>query len=413
MWQWRSFAFWTGVILLIILATVLYQPAAAKTGSLLVWMNNRIYIMDIDTLTLERIGVATPDEQVSPSPGCFGTVDGPCWVVANERVYRIDFGVGVSSVTESRLPVDESVLWYYDTPVSWSPDGQHFAYTVTDKATKQPQLRVLNISTGSEKINAPNVDPSIAVAWSDACVDGLNASGCELGYKMLPSAEEGKTLPSLIGFAPATGEVRRWNVSPEEIFKLRWGPDGVLQYSRPKRNFFSAEDHMPVFQIPDGSQLANTSPNSSFTVYYQPFTLSDCQAEECMHLGVWLSQPVDQADQTKPGLIYNVDLAKQVGGLNFVPIWSPNGDTFVFVQDGKLIHYDIQEQEATIWYERLMGKFRSLPVFSPNGEGIAFVDNQGQGFSDYRLVVVNPGFKPVEHIVETEEGFKILAWLPN
>ena len=132
-----------------------------------------------------------------------------------------------------------------------------------------------------------------------------------------------------------------------------------------------------------------------------------------MHLGVWLSQPAAKADETSPRLIYNIELAKQVGGLNFVPVWSPNGDTFVFVQDGKLIHYDTEKQEAAIWYEPLMGKFRSLPVFSPNGGGVAFVDNQGQGFSDYRLVVVNPGFEPVEHIVETEDGFKILAWLPN
>ncbi len=412
MWQWRSFALWTGAILLIIFATVLYQPAAAKTGSLLVWMNNRIYIMDIDTLTLERVGVAAANEQITPSPGCFGETNTPCWVVTSERVYQIDFGAGVSSVKESRLPLDENTKWHYDAPVSWSPDGQHFAYTVTDKATKQPQLRVVNMSTGSQKITAPGVDPSVAVAWTDACADGLNASGCEMGYKMLPSGEE--TLPSLVGFTPKTQEVRRWNLSPEKIFELRWGPDGVLQYSRPKRHFFSAKDHAPVFQIPDGSKLANSSPNSNFVVFYQPFTLSDCQdADSCMHLGVWISQPVEQSDETKPRLIYNVELAKQTGGLNFVPVWSPDGNTFVFVQDGKLIHYDTQEQEATIWYEPLTGKFRSLPVFSPNGDGVAFVDNQGQGFSDYRLVVVNPGYKPVEHIVETEDGFRILAWLPN
>ena len=412
MWQWRSFAIWTGAILLIILATVLYRPAAAKTGSLLVWMNNRIYIMDIDTLSLERVGVAVADEQISPSPGCIGQINLPCWVVANERVYRIDLGVGVSTVSESRLPLDESVFWHYDTPVSWSPDGQHFAYTVTDKATKQPELRVYNMSTGSQKITAPNVDPSVAVTWTDACADGLNATGCELGYKMLP--EEGETLPSLVGFAPGSGEVRRWNVSPEEIFELRWGPDGVLQYSRPKRQFIGAEDHTPVFEIPEGSKLANSSPDSDFVVFYQPFTLSDCEdTEACMHLGVWVSQQLEQSDESKPRLIYSINLDKQVGGLNFVPVWSPGAETFVFVQDGKLIHYDLQEQEAAIWYESLMGKFRSLPVFSPNGDGVAFVDNQGQGFSDYRLVVVNPGYKPVEHIVETEDGFRILAWLPN
>jgi hypothetical protein len=40
------------------------------------------------------------------------------------------------------------------------------------------------------------------------------------------------------------------------------------------------------------------------------------------------------------------------------------------------------------------------------------VDNQGQGYSEYRLVVVNPKLQLVEHIIETDTGFRLLAWLP-
>jgi hypothetical protein len=78
-----------------------------------------------------------------------------------------------------------------------------------------------------------------------------------------------------------------------------------------------------------------------------------------------------------------------------------------------LIHYSLEQQEATIWYKSLTGKLRSVPVFSPNEEAVAFVDNQGQGFSEYRLIVVNPKLQPVEHIIDTKSGFRILAWLPN
>jgi Tol biopolymer transport system component len=114
-------------------------------------------------------------------------------------------------------------------------------------------------------------------------------------------------------------------------------------------------------------------------------------------------------------LIYSSDLAepRQHGLLNFVPVWSPFGNAFVFIQDGQLIYYDLLQQEANIWYKPLRGKLRSLPVFSPNEEAVAFVDNQGQGYSEYRLLVINPRLQPIEHIIETKEGFRVLAWLPN
>jgi len=101
-----------------------------------------------------------------------------------------------------------------------------------------------------------------------------------------------KTQPVLIGYTPATGEVRRWDISPEPIFKLRWSPNDTLLYSRPKRHFINAETYAPAYNIPAGGQLANMSPDARYTVYYQPFTLENCQAqdaeENCLHLGVWL-----------------------------------------------------------------------------------------------------------------------------
>ena len=409
---WRNFLFWTGAILLIVLATVFYQPAAAKTGSLLVWTRDRVYVMDIDTLNLERVGPATAQESITPSPGCLGQTTGPCWVVVSERLYTVT--AGASDSAQARLPIGDGYRWI-DSAVSWSPDGLHLAYTVADRQSNQTELRVYNPATQEVKIKAANVDPTMAVAWTGACAEGLNAAGCKLGYKQKPNQAENEIFPWLIGFEPATGAVEKWPLSTEEIFELRWSPDDVLLYSQPKRFFRSSVDHAPAYHIPPGSQLANMSPDARYTLYYQPFRLKDCQPEndqdDCLHLGVWLI-PAQELDPDKE-LIYSAKLGEQDQGLNFIPIWSPKDDAFVFFQEGQLIYYDLAEGEATIWYRSINGKLRSIPVFSPNEEAVAFVDDEGRGFSEYRLVIVNPKLQPVEHIIETDSGFKVLAWLPN
>lgn len=409
---WKNFLFWTGAILLIILATVFYQPAAAKTGSLLVWTRERVYIMDIDTLNLERVGPATARESITPSPGCLGQTLGPCWVAVSDRLYKVAAGAGDSG--QVRLPIGDGYRWV-DSAVSWSPDGFHLAYGVADRHSNQTELRVYDPISQEIKIKAANIDPTVAVAWTAACAEGLNASGCKLGYKQLPNRSEKEVSPWLISFEPATAAVEKWPLSTDEIFELRWSPDDVLLYSHPKRFFSRSIDHTPAYHIPPGSQLANMSPDSRYTLYYQPFRLKDCpsenKADDCLHLGVWLIS-TQELDPTKT-LIYSTPFVEHDQGLNFIPVWSPRGDSFVFFQEGQLIYYDLAEAEATIWYHSINGKLRSLPVFSPNEEAVAFVDDEGQGFSEYRLVIVNPKLQPVEHIIETESGFKVLAWLPN
>ena len=414
--RWKSFLFWIGAILLVVLATIFYQPAAAKTGSLLVWMNNKIYIMDIDSLVLERVGSADAADLMVPSPGCLGQSEAPCWVMASESLYRIDRSPAHPSGSVKTLPVGEG--FERIAAASWSPDGRHLAYSVFDEAGNQAELRVYNAATARTQTPAQGVDPAIAPAWTASCAAGLQAPTCELAFKTQATstgAAGDDALPNLVALNPATGESRMWAISDEPIFKLCWTSDGRLLYSRPKRHFYFAEGHSPAYPIPAAGQLANMSPDAGYTVYYQPFTLADCQAdvaENCMHLGVWLAGEGLGAD--KPHLIYDVNLAApHEKGLNFVPVWAPSGKAFVFFQGGELIYYDLQKQEATIWYKSLRGKLRSAPVFSPNEEAVAFVDNQGQGFSEYRLLVINPRLQPVEHIIKTEDGFQILAWLPD
>ncbi len=414
--QWKNFIFWVGAILIIVLATVLYQPEAAKTGSLLVWTRNRVYVMDIDSLNLQRVGPAEPNQSVTPSPGCFGQTKTPCWVLIDGTLYEIDLTLGSDHNLLGSLPAGEGFSGKGDE-VSWSPDGRHVAYYVLDKQNDRVELRVYNAITNETKVIDSDVEPTVAVAWIPACTSGLGAADCELGYKKIPERIDGELLATLVGYVPASETFRQWTLSPEPIFELRWSPDGMLLYSRPKRHFISPEDHAEAYKIPAGAQLANMSPDTGQTVYYQPFTMADCQAQDggndCMHLGVWLTHP-DETEEG-PSLIYNMELSKvqQSEGLNFIPVWSPQGNTFVFFQQGQLIHYDLDKQEGTIWYKPVTGKLRSIPVFSPDGEAVAFVDSQGQGLSEYRLVVVNPRLEPVEEIIDTNQGFRILAWLPN
>jgi hypothetical protein len=414
--QWKTMAIWVGAILVVVVASLFYQPAAAKTGSLLVWTRNRVYVMDIDTLNLARVGPATAGQLISPSPGCSGQADAPCWVVIGETVYEVDLSLAGNHRADSSLPIGAGFRWD-EAPVSWSPDGLSLAYTVLDEQTQQGELRVYNIEQGEVLLEQANVDPAIEVAWTSGCGAGLTTTACQVAFKKMTAQAGSETESTLMAFTPATGDLREWTVSSEPIFELRWTNGGELLYSQPKRHFKRAADQALAYRIPAGSKLANMSPSTRYAVYYQPFTLEQCQAsdaaESCLHLGVWLNPTEGEGDELS--LIYSVNLSESGGpeGLNFIPVWSPEEDAFVFFQEGRLVHYDLPAGEATIWYKPVTGKLRSVPVFSPNEAAVAFVDNQGQGFSEYRLVVVNPRLQPVEHIIETRDGFRILAWLPN
>lgn len=414
--QWKNLLFWPGAILFIVMVTVFYQPAAAKTGSLLIWMKNRIYVMDIDSLILERLGTANPAEPMAPSPGCYGQTETPCWVLAGQNLYPVDRAARSNSNSAGTLAPTEGYAWIDDGKVSWSPDGRHLAYAVFDEAKNQAELRLHNAATGQAQTLATGVDPSVAPAWTTGCASGVDAADCQLAFNTQPAnigVEE--VLPAVVALYLATGEQSEWELTAGPVFELRWTVAGQLLYSRPKRHFRHVEDHTPAYKIPLASQLGSMSPDGRYTIYYQPFTVADCQAdteEECLHLGVWLTDARAQNDD--PRLIYSLNLAEaRRAGLNFIPIWAPDVRSFVFFQAGNLIYYDLDQQEATIWYKSLNGKLRSVPVFSPNEEAVAFVDNQGQGFSEYRLMVVNPRLQPIEHIIETDGGFRILAWLPN
>ncbi|HXW00526.1 MAG TPA: hypothetical protein VEC93_19065, partial [Anaerolineae bacterium] len=66
-----------------------------------------------------------------------------------------------------------------------------------------------------------------------------------------------------------------------------------------------------------------------------------------------------------------------------------------------------------IWYQSLRGRLASAPAFSPNEKAIAFIYQPEQGSRQYHLLVLNPQFKPLEHLIEAQEGFRVLAWLPH
>jgi len=402
--QLQTLLFWVGAVLIVVLATIFYQPAAAKTGSLLVWTKGWVYVMDIDSLILERVGRAEPGALIAPSPGCSRQMETPCWVVAGQTLYEVRVNAN-NPAPERQLP-GGTTRWI-DSEVSWSPDGIHLAYSVqTDNLV---ELHLYNAASDTINLVVPDVDPTVPVAWSQACANGLGDSACQIGFKTA-----GDLPIRLVALTPATNDQTIWEISTEEVFDLRWTADNELLYSDPPRHFNSAVTQEPAYDIPAAGQLANMSPQGRYAIYYQPFTLKDCASIEeadCLNLGVWINERGN--DEAGPDLIYNLNLAEsRSGGLNFIPTWSADEQVAVFFQDGNLIHYDVVEREATIWYKSVNGKLRSVPIFSPNEEAVAFVDNQGQGYSEYRLVIVNPKLQPIEHIIETESGFRLLTWLP-
>jgi hypothetical protein len=425
--QWNHLAFWAGAVLLVVLVTALYQPSTAKTGSLLVWQDGEIYVLDIDSLRWELVGPAATVSLALPSPGCLGQVKAPCWVAVGPKLYP----VGNSASPEITIPGEAE-----DATLSWSPDGLHLAYVDLAENSRKFQLRIFNVATSEGKTLTIRVDPTLRAAWSSGCVAGLAAPTCQLAYKTSQVKTPGQSsshllVPAwadelrpgylsdpwneLVTFTPLTGARQTWPVPVGSIAELRWTTDNTLLYSQPRNYFHRARDYTPAYQMSPGSQLANMSPDGRYTVYYEPFTQKECQAERpnggCWFLGIWL------ADNERPKerqLVFSRELSKAgEGKLNTDPFWSPAGDAFGLFREGNLVYYDLKQHKAAIWYESLAGQLTSTPVFSPNEEAVALVTQPAGSSARYHLLILNPRFKPLEHVIEAQEGFRVLAWLPH
>jgi len=430
--QLNGLAFWVGGILLVIPISIFYQPASAKTGTLLIWQDGRIYTLDIDSLERKLIGDAGSEAALAPSPGCLGQVKAPCWVAVGAMLYPVG-----SDNPPIAIPLDDNTQWL-DSPVSWSPDGLELAYTVFLLGKDQPELRVFNVASSQIKTLAAGVDSAVAVAWTAGCAAGLAAPTCRLAYKAANPPEDGpqplahllvpawadelrpanfnQPLLQLVSLTPLTGEQKLWLVPATKIFELTWTSDDVLLYSQPRHYFHRAPDLTPAYQMSPGSQLADMSPDGRYTVYYEPFTRKECQTERpkggCWYLGVWLAESGQANSQRR--LVYSRELTQAgEGHLNADPFWSPRGDAFVLFREGKLVHYNVKYGGAAAWYQGLWGQLTSAPVFSPNEEAVAFVYRQDTSPAQYHLLVLNPEFKPLEHIIAAQEGVRLLGWLPH
>ncbi len=396
--QWLSVIILVVALLTTVAATVVYQPSAAKTGALLIKLNNNLYVMDIDSLAIELVAPAIGEAAVSPAPGCEQRLSQPCWVVVKDRLYRA--GQRGQSTLVRLLTDDPNVAWLRQ-PVSWSPDGARFVYPVLNQQTEQVELHYQHVDSPSLQVLAVNVDERVKAAWSSGCAAG-GASDCRLAYRQATG--------EVVALNMATFTTQRWSLGESQsVVALRWSAGGGLLYSPNLPHFRGVTDDQPPYHLPASAKLAGLSPQMGQMVYYHPFRRKGCA--DCLYLGVWLQQ---HRAETPPKLVYQVDLSTpSADGLTFVPTWSTVEDGFVFFQDGKMIFYDVTKKQAAMWHQSLLGRLRSKPVFSPNRRAVAFVDNQGQGVSEYRLVIVDPRLKPIEKIIVTESVFQVLTWLPD
>ena len=287
----------------------------------------------------------------------------------------------------------------------WSPDGHYFAYAVRNQTDDVAEWRIYNTKTQAIELALTDINPELAPAWSTACQTGLTVPECRVAYL----AQEADKV--VVAYAFADGRSEQWQLAVDQLNDLRWHWKGQLLFSPEPRHYYQIENGEPAFELPAGGQLADISPDGRYTVYYQPFTIDDCDpdTDACLYLGVWLKE---FGSPIEPKLLYQLRIGDPEEGLNFIPVWSPDGNQVVFFQNGRLIHYDLDQQEGLIWYRPVRGKLRSLPIFSPFEPAVAFVDNQGQGFSEYRLLVINPKLQPIIHILETDSSLRLLSWLP-
>ena len=205
--QWQSIALWLVVIIGLISVTIFYQPAAAKTGSLLIWMNSKLYRMDIDTLTIESIAPATRHESISVAPGCLHQTQTPCWVGVENRLYYITPHQNSSMVSLTT----RNERWP-DSAMSWSPDGQQVAYTVVNQVSNQLELRLYDAVERTVTTVASDVDPLVPAAWSVGCADGVD-DGCLLAYKTIVTQSDDETV--LVSLNLTTKDKQTWAMPPE------------------------------------------------------------------------------------------------------------------------------------------------------------------------------------------------------
>lgn len=415
--QLNYLLFGIGAALAMVLLTLFYQPGVAKTGSLLVWLDGDLYLQDIDTHSRTPVGPAETVEAVAPSPGCLDQVEAPCWVAVGPTLYHIHAD---GTTAAAPIPLDAGVRWI-DARVSWSPDGLNLAYAVILKLNRLTELRLYNAATGQTKVIAAVVDPTLPVVWSPGCAAGLDSPTCQLGFKLIVPAfvETALAQPAaesnwLVAYDTPTGAQHIWYVPGDPISTLRWNYAGSLLYSRPADTFYRAQDRTPAAPISPGSQAVGLSPDGRYTVYYESSTHKECQAErpqgKCWYLDVWLAgnSPANRR------LIYSADLAQaEPGRPDLKPVWSLHGEALVWVQAGQLLHYEVPQPQAQLWYAGLQAQLTSAPVFSPYGRAVALVDQAQAGSPEYRLLVIDPRLQPLEHLITAQRGFHVLAWLPQ
>lgn len=381
--QWHALALWLGAAAAVVVASFFYQPASPL---LLVWTNDQLYTMELDTLTLERIGSAATDDLVV-QPGC--TAD-DCWVAAGETVYHLN------TDTTTTLP-RPAARDFVNGSVSASPDGVHLAYGLA--AQGQTALHLYDVTTGEATQLAASMDPAVLPAWSRACVVALRHPGCKLAYK--PPTRDLMTVDF------ASDAVHTQVMTSASVIALQWTYDHQLVFQRSDGLWLNAADGRPVHVLPEGAETLALSPNGRYVIYYQPFEWVECEVtatDDCIYEGIWLA-----GLEAEPRLIYDVKWSESaLPLLNTPPVWTPSQQAFVFFFKGRLIHYHIARAEGTIWYETPADALRSDIVFSPGEDALATVDSYRQG---YRLLVIDPHLEAIKHIVQMDGGFRVLAWL--
>jgi len=402
-----------------------------RNGPILFWQDGAIYTINPDGTDLNKITPALRANQrfTTVSPGCHGLVEAPCMVLVGHVLYHI-------SGASLPLPTLNGTEWL-NAPASWSPDGVYLAYPVKYSDTGQRSLLVYNTRQDFLQQAAEDVDESIKPAWSPGCVDA-SLDNCYLAYRRVSTT--GKKGVKVASLNLGSNQTQIWTISSGQGHILKWSSAGQLYYGG-NLGWFSVEDGSPVGGEVEAGLTTSLSPAGNYVTYSAAAPSINALQQNAKRSGIWLARvsedPPPSSNFTtddeniaavggrRSAVVFSKDTPRLIQpplsspryverGFNHEVFWSPKEDALAAFNGGQLIHYDLIQDQVSIWHETSAMDVLGGYAFSPTGDGLALVEGQ---FLDnpekpqHRLFIVYKSGEVMTLRGRTRDPILLLAWL--
>ncbi len=362
-------------------------------GPILFWQSGALYTINPNGTQLKKITPASQTlnrRQISISSGCYTASSVGCRVLIKHVLYDA-LGEGVP------LPITDTYVWI-NTPSVWSPDGRHIAYMVGQIETGDRILLVYDVEEKLIWRVADGINDAITPAWSLGCVD-LSAGNCYLAYAL--KTKQGQVGNLINAKNMKTGDDIQFQIASGRGHVLRWSDTDELYYGGGEVGWFNVRDNQPFMVLDDAVTFRAESPimaQTAFITVPSPEMPSELMLQRRDNtstlLHVFTNQDGDE--RSAPPQI----------------IWHPDGKSFLAIDQGELIRYNIEQAWLETLYHHNGAYSIQNYVSSPDGKNIALVETSiSVANPTYRLFVVTRAGEVITLIPSSQTPIIVLAWL--